>query len=566
MAAETRQAPVVERTPQPNRLKIPEIKKAVSRGAEAVRSKISGWLDKNKQPAPQEDPAIILTEIATQKPDSIVANDDTKNRETNDAQGASENEATMNTGSNSEYSKQNIRQFSKSTEEGRLGRSETAKTILEQRATQQQSREAQTKRITLDQEIVTQRAEKLALQQKEFEDKALLMKAELSHRSTSWVAHARALMSKAYQVETEKMQRQIPKVESDVRWNATLITHNQEEVTRSERQFQQMADYYRANPAGERTLKEFYEQQGKLLEKHEENIRLEANEVALERYKQEHGTVSEIAKRYDAYLTHGISFGFGGTNNDMLADSADWRDKLAVVASEKPPLSGSMVKKGIGPQQLWSPIGVLIKEGVVAEADSHDLTSRAVALNEKKGQMRWGLKSVENYEAGLQRAVNRSSSMDGGYNEYIMEFGAKSGAFFINIDHKVFTDYAKGEMASIFDEKGIVIKNGIRYEGKDSIVRKRIDRIDYSEMFGAASFVGLPVVAMKDGIVYECSYGQEKGLILGRELSPQDITSLPDQVPTGSVEEIKKRASSVLKTVAVAERSVNPSPLEVKAA
>ena len=86
MAVETPQTPVAERTPQLNRLKMPEIKKAVSRGAEAVRSKNSGWLDKNKQTVPQEDPAIILTEIATQKPDSMLASIDTKKQEIKEAE------------------------------------------------------------------------------------------------------------------------------------------------------------------------------------------------------------------------------------------------------------------------------------------------------------------------------------------------------------------------------------------------------------------------------------------------------------------------------------------------
>lgn len=70
MAGEIPKVPGGENLQQSNRLKMPDVKGAISRGTEAVRSRISSWLDRNKQPIPQEDPAVLLGAIASGKVDS----------------------------------------------------------------------------------------------------------------------------------------------------------------------------------------------------------------------------------------------------------------------------------------------------------------------------------------------------------------------------------------------------------------------------------------------------------------------------------------------------------------
>lgn len=226
----------------------------------------------------------------------------------------------------------------------------------------------------------------------------------------------------------------------------------------------------------------------------------------------------------------------------MLEGAASWADKLIVIVAEQPPLSASFVKKGNGPQQLWSPIGVVIQDGIVAEAGGGDLASAVVDKKNKRSHnppmnIRW-------YQEGLERAVAKNNNFDGWNNEVILEFGSRAGGFFINLDQTGDTS---------FDNEGMRFESGNLYRDRTTgNIIKRLDRIEYKDIFETAGFIGLPVVVMKNGTLHKSSYDQAQGLTIGRELSPREITSNPTEIPSENLPELQRRADSVMKTLAVA--------------
>lgn len=439
-----------------------------------------------------------------------------------------------------------IREFTKSTPEGREARSDAARRILDLRAQSRETREQQRKYLTTEQIANEQHLATAEAKKIEAEKQLLTLQAELTTRSTSWVARTQALLSRTFREETEEMKRQLPSREDTVTTHTGYVTAIQEvyqqKVAILERQFEELASWHKTLPSGDKkALSSFYSEQGKALKDHQGNIELQRQQAELEQYRQEHGTIAEITKKYPGYIVHGINLLFGGRNNPMLENAASWQDKLMVVMTERPPLSASFVKEGNGPQQLWSPLGIVFKDGIVAEGRGGDALSEVVDTKTKTTTM--SPKNIESYKEGLDRAINRDNS-NGAYNEVITEFGATPGAIYLNLDQHGNT---------VFDEQGMAQKTPILYRDRGGNTQKRLDRIDYQDVFETAQFVGLPVVVMRNGILYESLYNPTEGLTIGKKLTPEDITSSKIEIPIENRQEIQRRASAVLKTEVVGE-------------
>ncbi len=441
-----------------------------------------------------------------------------------------------------------IREFTKSTPEGRQARNDAAEDILGQRSEARQSRQKQ-RDYLIDRQTDNQQNRADAEAKKvEAENRLLYLKAELVDRSTSWLARARALVSRSFREEAWKLQKQLPELEYGLeRQNMSLKIQRetyQRELFVLEKKFNELSRWHKTHPlVGKKTLQKFYGQQWGLLKDQRQSLEEQRQKAELERYKQEHGTVAEVTDRYQGYIVHGITPGFGGANNMVLEDTASWADKLMVIVAERPPLSASFVKKGNGPQHLWSPIGVVIQSGIIAEAEGGDLGSLAVDKKTKKGK---DPKNIMRYQQSLERAVakNNAHISSGWHNEVILEFGLKVGGVYINLDQGGDT---------IFDNKGMRFESGNlkRAAGGTGEIINRLDRIEYEDIYETASIVGLPVVVLKNGILYESSYDPTRGLTVGRELSPREITASPTEIPNENIPGVQKRANSVLKTVAV---------------
>lgn len=437
-----------------------------------------------------------------------------------------------------------IREFTKSTPEGKQARGDAARDILGLRAGAKELQQQQGKSLTEGQAANEQNLTNAEAKKIEAENQVLTLRAQLTDRSTSWLARARAFVSGDFRKETQNLQKQLPKLEDKLESETGYLKVRQElyqeNLVRLERQFAELSQWYQTHPqVGKETLQNFYAIQGQLLKKYQEGAEMKRQKEELEAFRQEHGTVAEITDKYQGYIVHGITPGFGGTNNLMLEETASWQDKLMAIMVERPPLSGHFIKLGNGPQYLWSPIGIVFKDGIVAEAHAGDAASLAVDKKTKTTSM--SPTNIERYQAGLERAVARNN-VENGYNEIITEFGATPGGFYINLDQGGNTQ---------FDNKGIAFKDGLRrYEF--GVPKERLDRIEYADIFATARFVGLPVVVIKDGVVYESSLDPSSGgLMVGKRLSPEEVISTKTEILNENLAEIQKRSRSVLKTAAI---------------
>lgn len=438
-----------------------------------------------------------------------------------------------------------IREFSRSTPEGQQARSKAAENILKLRTESKQAKTQRRDFLTHSAQVFQQSSESAEVEKTELENQVLALRADLAHRSTSWIAKARAFASRDFREETTGIGKRLPRLEGELE-RRTEITRsvrelNNRELANLEKQFQELSTWYRAHPPGKEALREFYQKQGQVLNTHQENLELQRKKAELEKYKQEHGTVAEVARRGN-YIMHGITLTPGGTNNEVLEHFADWRDKLMVIVSENPPLSANTFKERSGPQVLWSQIGVVLREGVIANAGG-DLGSVSVSVREKVDVM--SPMNIESYQRNLDRTLAGTNTF-GSYTELVLEFGARPGAIYINMDQTTNTT---------FEERGMKFKDPPRdYSdrvGKGTFFG-RLDRIDYSEIFETAEFVGLPVVVIKEGIVYESSLSQDGVLVVEKSLSPSEIIAMPTHIPGENLPEIKRRSNSVMKTLAAA--------------
>ena len=430
-----------------------------------------------------------------------------------------------------------IRDFSRSTPEGRAARRATATRILEERRNAREHQLQVKNSSQQEGEYLQNRLEKAAAEGIKIENEKLALKAKLAHLSSSWVVRAKSFMSRRFREETEKKQSLL---QTEIQWVArrTQVKQDQQEQIRNqlqslEKQYQSFADWYKKNPPGKQVLEAFYDEQRKLLDWHIYNVERQRQLVELERYKQEHGKISDITEKYNSYIVHGIDLTPGGINNIFLDRSAGWKSKLAIIVSEHPAISASMFPVGSGHQSLRSPLGVVMKEGIVNAAGIGDIASWVVSLTEKKSH--WYPKTIAEYVARLDSA-SQEVSESWGYNEVILGFGSEPAAFFINLD---------GDGNTSFDDKGMRFKTP-RGATKDSLWEAPFYRLDFSEIFKTAEFFGLQVVCIKDGTIYQSSFG-ENGLILGGTLSPKEITAIGTTIPSQNLPEIQRMAKSALK-------------------
>lgn len=209
-----------------------------------------------------------------------------------------------------------LREFTKSTPEGRQARSNAAREILdirtESRQSQQQRRDFLTGNQTSNEyDLGNAEAKKV-----EAENQLLVLRAQLTDRSSSWLARVRTFISRDFRKETQELQKQLPRLEDRLNMEAGYLKGRQEvyqeNLARLERQFTELSQWHHTHPpAGKEALTRFYAEQGQLLKEHQESVEMQRQKAELERYRLEHGTVAEITDKYQGYIVHGITPGLG---------------------------------------------------------------------------------------------------------------------------------------------------------------------------------------------------------------------------------------------------------------
>lgn len=440
-----------------------------------------------------------------------------------------------------------IRAFSKSTEEGPKARQETAQKILQQRKGLVQVQQKSQSVLTEKGKEVN-KAEALEQSRIENEQRWLALRSEFREMVGSWVHRVKRNFSSTARVRESEAKNKILNAFSELSsvktdaWSAKQdLPRKLEELDRELRVLKEQREALRDKVKSKEELRLFHEKFGKKFDQSQ----LEIKDLAeLEQYRKEHGTVREIADRFDAYVVHSFLLEKGGRNNEFLSLLATWKEKLIIAAAERNPLSVSTITKGV-PREIFTPIGVFMGAGVVNDASLVDVGT-VVLPSGKKYFPGYGSKNMQEYKENLAKAITYKQSPDKNgvlygfpWNELILDDNPRAVGFFVNLDQYTAT-YGDDRMGNGFTSRGLSRYFGpFRYDW--------VENVYFTEMFEAAHFVGLQTFAIKDGVAHEASLDSNGELVLGKTISPKEMVALEPEIPPENLPKVREIVSQFVK-------------------
>lgn len=429
--------------------------------------------------------------------------------------------------------KPEIHQFTKSTEEGRQARRETVIKILEKRhARSENQRAIETTSSKI--EDTAKSTEATNQRRLEEEQRVLYLRAELNQRASSFLAKVRELLSSKSKDERIDMEAELEGTTKAIPWTKSEVIDLKQKIGGLKYRLDELKRMQATFPSGREELNQFYREQEQKLISHRTNEERQRNLAELEAYKLDNGTIQKAAQQFDSYIVHGFNLTVGGLNS-VLGLDADWKAKLEICVALRPAIAASSIKRGKAEPRLWSPLGIVMGEGVISNPSYTDTASVAESIYKRKSSGEPN--TIAEYTQGFSTALSKTMG-DAYPNELDLEFGAKPSAVFINLDYRGSSVPGKTSINVGFSKH-------VRYQGD-------IAEITYAEIFKAAEFVGLPVVVFKDGIAYEAKLNNKtKELILGREISPVEMTTMKPEIPQANFYEIERRAKIQLNPMAL---------------
>jgi len=199
----------------------------------------------------------------------------------------------------------------------------------------------------------------------------------------------------------------------------------------------------------------------------------------LEKYANETKTVSvsEVFERYDARIVHGIPYHFDNHGiPPQFRNNAFWMEKirregsvgnlqledfLENIFEHKPDLSTSAINKNSRDRNFFSPYGVIIKEGKIYDAATHDIASQGEERKELVKMRLSGGDGGGNIDERVRRVANSTSL--GEHNEVIIGDNYEVGGIYFTEEHHGW-DYVskregeRGYGENLFYHKGTVAR------------------------------------------------------------------------------------------------------------
>lgn len=449
----------------------------------------------------------------------------------------------------SEATKGEIREFSKSTEEGRKTRQETALRILQQRREHRRGKQEIKEKIEdalREKEEKINQSEASKHEQMGIEQEVLALKAKLRDRFSSWVHRVKekllpsGLPEEYLRERIEESEQRLSEEQTrNSRWETEFLPWHLGILDKELGVLEEQKEALRSNVKSKEELRLFYEKFGKQLQVKKE---FEKDLAELEVYKKEQGTVQALVDRFDVYFVHAFSLHQGGRNNNFLSRVATWKEKLFVEVAERKAVSASTVS-GDYPRDLWSPIGVFMGSGVVDDASYKDMVTIVGETGRKSmnAWYGWTNKSIQEYDKKLVDSITSKETQFGNkyirvWNELVLDDNPKPVGFFVNLSQKFAsfpTDSTSGEMS--FSKRGLHFSRGYPFDDRGN----RIKDLYFTEMFEAASFLGLPTFAIKDGVAYEASLDPEGELMLGRAVLPKEMIAMKPEIPAENLSQVR---------------------------
>jgi len=210
--------------------------------------------------------------------------------------------------------------------------------------------------------------------------------------------------------------------------------------------------------------------------------------------------IKNIVSDFNVNFIHGIHPNFVPSGNSPLQDWVDWKTKLKILLALEPTISTSSIKQGDSWTKMFSRMGVILNGGSVRAANPVDMGSRATTLKQRNVAS-----SSEKPEDEIRRAIVDTHPKDG-YNELVVENPKVSGLFVC------------------LDDTGYYIKK---------------DKVSDEEMVNVSKELGMPLYAIREGIVYETEYDQENKKLLTKNIkNPKDFANEPFRITDSQKEQI----------------------------
>lgn len=207
----------------------------------------------------------------------------------------------------------------------------------------------------------------------------------------------------------------------------------------------------------------------------------------LETYANEAKTVpvSEVLEKYNVRIVHGIPFFFDEHRGvpPQFSNNAFWKEKMANggvgnlkledflenIFEHRPDLSTSAINNNSQNRNLFSPYGIVIKEGKIYDVAPHDLASQG-ELRKELVKMRlsspFGGKDIDE----RVRQVATSTNM-GEHNEVIIGDNYEIGGIYFTEKHHGWDYISRKEGERGYDEKVSYHKGTVARLAKQAIER-----------------------------------------------------------------------------------------------
>ncbi|MBI2597345.1 hypothetical protein HYW41_04265 [Candidatus Daviesbacteria bacterium] len=394
-----------------------------------------------------------------------------------ESQSSPEQSTTVMQHTSSSNDRQEIREFSKLTPEGRQTRSETALAVLSAR----RDTRAADARIAELKSIINS----ISADSEQRRERIASLQAELDTEREDLAQTEASLVSKIYHLLGQKSQA-VDVREHQVKVTEGFTQYHHEEIARNDKQLRESGETlkrFQERKVGLRSAKslldDFYtEQAGRFEEYRKDQERRKMISQITD--------IANVADEYGVYFIHGILPAFaedvmGGEamsqRNPLLKWNAGWRQRTAIVVGLQPDISVSAIKPGDTPVNMWSRMGVIINGGNLVNAHPRDASTVVKGIQEQQSahhDKTFYEMQPEEVGENIRAAIEGRGPKD--YNEFVVRDPEIAG-FYLCLDaddperivyRTPINKYIEG-IIGYLTENNIplyIVHNGAVYEGE----------------------------------------------------------------------------------------------------
>ena len=260
--------------------------------------------------------------------------------------------------------------------------------------------------------------------------------------------------------------------------------------------------------------------------------------------EQEKSKVEKVIEEYNVLIVHGIHPNFVPAGNSLLNLDVDWQTKLKIALAFEPSLAASSIKENDSNRNMWARMGLIIRGGRVIKAYPQDLGTVATGI---KKRYESGILMPEMVSEQIKEAITKRA--DGGYNELNIDECQTAGFYFCTDRTKNLIENNIVDLDEIYQTCQelelplYVIKNGLLYESlyhpdlkKVEIQREQVIKDQLKDVRPSQE------QAVRKKVIQELeeSYGQYVDSMLGKQITPQEVSGSQFQLADERKDAIKQ--------------------------